>query len=304
MENRRVSVGTGWSILKDMILRSTPADGGSYKTPVSGMTFHRQINNADPKPHFMEPVVIVVAQGTKLVRIGSQEYYYGENVCFVCGVDMPVASCIMEAAPEKPYLALSLHLDAGLIANLASRVPPPEKTPGCFRGAMAQKVEPDLLDAFVRLALLLEKPEHIPVMEELLIREIHYRLLAGPFGGILRSLNTFGSQGHQIARAIAWLRENYRKPLVVEELARRANMAQSTFHKYFKELTALSPLQYQKRLRLAEAQNLMLAKGYDVTQAAMTVGYESATQFIREYKRLFGEPPKKNIRNLKSAGNI
>ena len=164
-------------------------------------------------------------------------------------------------------------------------------------------MEADLLDAFVRLAEAAQQPQPVPVLEELLMREIHYRLLVGPFGGILRTLNTFGSQGHQITRAIAWLRENYRKPLAVEELAGRVNMAPSTFHKYFKGITTLSPLQYQKRLRLGEAQRLMLSQGYDVTQAALSVGYESATQFIREYKRLFGEPPKRNIKNLKETFN-
>ncbi len=209
----------------------------------------------------------------------------------------------MEASPEKPYLSLSLSLDTGLIAALASRVPPSGRLPLSFRGATAQKVEADLLDAFVRLAEAAQQPQPVPVLEELLMREIHYRLLVGPFGGILRTLNTFGSQGHQITRAIAWLRENYRKPLAVEELAGRVNMAPSTFHKYFKGITTLSPLQYQKRLRLGEAQRLMLSQGYDVTQAALSVGYESATQFIREYKRLFGEPPKRNIKNLKETFN-
>ncbi|MDR2367010.1 MAG: AraC family transcriptional regulator, partial [Deltaproteobacteria bacterium] len=253
------------------------------------------------KPHFFEPVVIVVAQGTKLVRIGSEERYYGENVCFVCGVDMPVSSCVMEASEEKPYLALSLYLDTGLIANLASKVPPSATAPGFFRGAMTQQVEPELLDSFVRLAELAGKPEQIPVMEELLLREIHYRLLVGPFGGILRTLNTFGSQGHQITRAIAWLKENYREPLLVEDLANLANMAPSTFHKYFRDITTLSPIQYQKRLRLGEAQRLMLSEGHDVTQAAMAVGYESATQFIREYKRLFGDPPRRSVMGMKGT---
>ena len=303
MAKARVDMDNGWSILKDAILRGTSSRSETQPTPIRGLLFHRQVSNADPKPHFFEPVVIVVAQGTKLVRIGGEEHHYGEKSCFVCGVDMPVSSCVMEASPEKPYLSLSLSLDTGLIAALASKVPPSGRLPVSFRGATAQKVEADLLDAFVRLAEAAEQPQAAPVLEELLMREIHYRLLVGPFGGILRTLNTLGSQGHQITRAVAWLRENYRKPLAVEELAGRANMAPSTFHKYFKDITTLSPLQYQKRLRLGEAQSLMLSKGYDVTEAAFSVGYESATQFIREYKRLFGEPPKRNIKNLKENFN-
>jgi AraC-like DNA-binding protein len=245
-------------------------------------------------------VIIVVAQGKKLIKIGAKEHHYGENICFVSGVDMPVTSCVMEASEEKPYLSMSLYLDTGLIASLASKVPPsPGHGGGIALGAMTQEVEPDLLDAFLRLVELTDKPKQIPIMKELLLREIHYRLLAGPFGSILRSLNTLGSQGNQISQAISWLKDNYKEPLMVEDLASRSNMATSTFHKYFKDITTLSPLQYQKRLRLGEAQRLMLAEGADVTQAAMAVGYESATQFIREYKRLFGEPPRRNVMHIR-----
>lgn len=301
MVKARVNEDNSWDVLKDAIIKGTSARAGSHPTAIKGFVFHRQVNNEDPKPHFFEPVVIVVAQGSKLVRIGHEERRYGENICFVCGVDMPVSSCVMEASEEKPYLSLSLNLDTALIAELASKVPPGSVASGYLRGAMTQNMEADLLDSFVRLAELANKPEQIPVMEGLLLREIHYRLLAGPFGGILRSLTTFGSYGHHVTRAIAWLKDHFREPLLVEDLAGRSNMAPSTFHKYFKEITTLSPLQYQKRLRLGEAQRLMLSEGHDVTQAAMAVGYESATQFIREYKRLYGEPPRRYITIMKSA---
>ena len=296
----RVNTENSWAILKDAILQSTPSRSGTYPTPVKGFQFYRQTSNTDPKPSFYRPAVIVAVQGKKRVRIGQDEQYYSENICFVCGVDMPASSCVMEASEEKPYLALSLYLDAGLIASLASRIPPATTEAGFFRGAALQEVEPDLLDSFVRLVELTRTPEQIPVMEELLIREIHYRLLTSSFGGVLRTLNTFGSQGHQITRAIAWLKEYYKEPLLVQELAGRSNMAPSTFHKYFKNITTLSPLQYQKRLRLDEAQRLMLSGEYDVTQAAMAVGYESVTQFIREYKRLFGDPPRRNIMKMRN----
>lgn len=301
MVKARVNEDNSWDVLKDAIIKGTSARAGSHPTAIKGFVFHRQVNNEDPKPHFFEPVVIVVAQGSKLVRIGHEERRYGENICFVCGVDMPVSSCVMEASEEKPYLSLSLNLDTALIAELASKVPPGSVASGYLRGAMTQNMEADLLDSFVRLAELANKPEQIPVMEGLLLREIHYRLLAGPFGGILRSLTTFGSYGHHVTRAIAWLKDHFREPLLVEDLAGRSNMAPSTFHKYFKEITTLSPLQYQKRLRLGEAQRLMLSEGHDVTQAAMAMGYESATQFIREYKRLYGEPPRRYITIMKSA---
>ena len=297
----RVDTGKSWTILKETILRNTPSPSGCGPTAIKGLLFHCHVGDADPKPHFFEPVIIVVAQGKKFVKIGLEEYRYGENICFVCGVDMPVSSCVMEACAEKPYLAMSLNLDPGLIVSLSSQVPPTTTASDSFRGAMVQEVESGLLDSFVRLAELVEKPQEMPVMEELLIREIHYRLLASSCGNTLRTLNTFGSQGHQIARAIAWLKDNYKEPLLVEELASRSHMAASTFHKYFKEITTLSPLQYQKRLRLDEAQRLLLSDGYNVTAAAMDVGYESATQFIREYKRLFGEPPRRHVMSVKNT---
>lgn len=300
-EQARVDTDKSWAILREKISRSSFNRSGSHSTAIKGLLFHRQTSNAEPQPRFFEPVIIVVAQGRKLVKIGLEECHYGENICFVCGIDMPVSSCVIEASEEKPYLSMSLYLDTGLIASLASKVPPTATVSSFFRGAMIQELEPDLLDSFVRLAELAEKPDQIPVMEELLLREIHYRLLASSFGNTLRTLNTFGSQWNQITMAIAWLKENYKEPMLVEDLAGRANMAPSTFHKYFKDITALSPLQYQKRLRLDEAQRLMLSEGHDVTQAAMTVGYESVTQFIREYKRLFGEPPRKNVMSIKNT---
>ena len=297
----RIDSDKNWSVLRKNLLEKTSSGAGSYRTAIGGFQMHRHASNNDPKPSFYKPVIVVVAQGQKWMRVGEEEYRLGENLCFITGVDMPVSSCVMVASEERPYLSMSLDLDTRLIVDLASKVPPPSGQCGNgVRGAVFQRVEPDLLDAFLRLTELTEKPEQIPVMGELLLREIHYRLLTGPFGGILRSLNTFGSQGNLVARAVSWLKENYREPLYVEELAGRLNMAPSTFHKHFKDVTTLSPLQYQKRLRLGEAQRLMLSGGCDVTQAATSVGYESATQFIREYKRLFGESPRRDVARLQS----
>lgn len=234
--------------------------------------------------------------------VGDDEYHFGDNLYFMAGVDMPASSCIMEASVEKPYLSLSLDLDPGLIAILASKTPPASMSGGGLsKGAVVQDVAPDLLDALLRLVELTEKPTQIPVMAELLLREIHYRLLDSPYGEILRRLNAFGTQSNQITRSIAWLKDHYKEPLLVEELAGRMHMAPSTFHKYFKEVTTLSPLQYQKRLRLNEAQRLMLTQGFTVAEAAFAVGYESSTQFIREYKRLFGEPPRKDVVKMQAA---
>lgn len=301
MENNRVDTEKSWRLLREGILRNTLSGSGAYKTEIEGFVVYRHINNQYPKPQFFQPVIIVVAQGEKLVRIGNEEFKYGGNICFVAGTDMPLSSCVMQASEERPCLSMSLNLNTDIIASLATRIPPPIESSGSITaGAMIQKVDPDLLDAFLRLLELAQKPQQIPIMQELLIQEIHYRLLTGPFGHILRTLNTAGSHGHQVSQAISWLKDNYKEPLLVEKLAGRSNMAPSTFYRYFKDVTTLSPLQYQKRLRLIEAQRLMLMESYDVTEAALTVGYESSSQFIREYKRLFGEPPRRNIVHLKN----
>jgi transcriptional regulator GlxA family with amidase domain len=161
------------------------------------------------------------------------------------------------------------------------------------------EVDPDVLDAFLRLVELLDRPEQIPVLAPMIIREIHYRLLIGPQGERLRMINTLGTQSNQIARSITWLKENYREPLQVDELARKVNMATSTFHRHFRQVTTLSPLQFQKRMRLFEAQRRMLVENEDASIAALAVGYESPTQFNREYKRQFGEPPHRNVNQIR-----
>jgi AraC-like DNA-binding protein len=247
-----------------------------------------------------KPLVAVVIQGSKRSVIGSEEYRYGENHCLVIGVDVPSANHVITASPEKPFLAVSLDLDKYLITQLAAEIPPsPTVENDACKGMAVAKVDPDVMDAFLRLVDLLDRPEQIPVLAPLIIREIHYRLLIGPQGERLRVVNTLGTQSNQIARTITWLRDNYKEPLQVDELARKANMAASTFHRHFRQVTTISPLQFQKHLRLYEAQRLMLVENEDAAIAAMAVGYESPTQFNREYKRMFGEPPHRHVNQLR-----
>lgn len=302
-ENYRVDFEKSRAALKEVLLQRLP-EAGTCPTSVDGFVLHRYNSGDAPKPRFYDPVIIVVVQGKKWARIGAEDIPYGEHTCFIAGVDMPVSSCIMEASEDKPFLSMALNLDKSLIATLAAKVPPSTEYSACsLAGAVVQPVGPELLDAFLRLLELTEKPEQAKVLGELVYQEIHYRLLTSPFGTQLRALNTLGSQSNQIAHALSWLRENYNKALRVEELAARLHMAPSTFHKHFKEITTISPLQYQKQLRLTEAQRLMLSDNYDVTQAAFAVGYESSTQFNREYKRLFGESPRKDVMKIRGAGN-
>lgn len=312
--------------LRDILLARMP-EQGNYPTAVEGFDLHRYNSGEAPKPRFYEPVIIVVVQGKKLVRIGTEDIPYGENSCFIAGINMPVASCVMEACADKPYLSMSLNLDKSLIATLAAKILPTANgttnatsttytadaastiDANCASGATdaigatVQKLDAELLDAFLRLLELTKNADQAMILGPLLYQEIHYRLLNSPFGDRLRALNTLGSQSNQITRAVSWLQEHYKESLHVEKLAERLNMATSTFHRHFKEITTLSPLQYQKHIRLSEAQRLMLAADFDATQAAFAVGYESATQFNREYKRLFGESPRKDVMKIRGMGS-
>ncbi len=274
-------------------------------TEVEGLMLSRRENADQTENCFYTPTVGVVIQGSKWSRIGSEEYHYGELYCLVAGVDMPGIYHLTDASPEKPFLAVSMQLDRYLITQLILEAPSSLHTPDTecsCRGVALAVVEHGVLDAFSRLVDLLDHPEQIPVLAPLIKRELHYRLLLGPHGECLRQLNTLGTQSNQIATAISWLRDNYREPLLVEALAKKVNMAPSTFHRHFRLVTTLSPLQFQKRLRLYEAQRLMLMEDIDTGTASMSVGYESATQFNREYKREFGNPPFRDITRMRTFG--
>ncbi len=212
-------------------------------------------------------------------------------------MEVPSVNYLSMASSEKPFLSVSLQVDRFLAARCARDI-----APGCAiapetetsENISVADIDIDVLDAFARLVSLLDTPEYIPHLAPLIIEEIHCRMLMGHQGKLLRQVNTAGTRGNQIARAVSWLREHYREPLHIDELARRVNMAPSTFFRHFREITLLSPLQYQKQLRLHEAQRLMLVEKQYVSSAALAVGYENVKQFSREYKRLFGEPPSRD----------
>jgi AraC-like DNA-binding protein len=248
-----------------------------------------------------------VAQGKKHSFVGTEEVIYSPKKCVFIGVDLPSEGRIIEASPEKPFLAIVLELSASIFSELLAGIPSSETAELCDKlpprqGMAVVDAELHVLDAFLRLTELLKpqvkSPADRAVLSPLIIREIHYRLLQGPLGNHLRMIHTQGSQSYQIAQVIFWLKNNYAKPLHVNDLAKMADMAPSTFRRHFLRLTTLSPLQYQKRLRLHESQHLMLTEGMDAAHAAYSVGYESITQFTREYKRMFGEPPGRNVKRL------
>lgn len=286
------------SILRDTLLALLP-DQGSYATEIQGISLHRFNDDEQPRAMIYNPILVVVVQGRKWVKIGTQEFIYGDHSCFVAGIDMPVFCCVKEASTEKPYLALTMDLDHGLLTKLMALNRPDAGCGGFIpTGALVRRIDNEMLDACLRLISLLARPEQIPFLAPLFRAEIHYRLLLGLFGRQLRSLYTAGSLGSRMISAINWLRQNYKHHLHVETLAEQVNMATSTFHKNFKSVTTLSPLQYQKRLRLSEAQRLMLVDALKVTDAAFAVGYKSLIRFSREYRRLYGTQPEKDVARI------
>lgn len=285
--------------LKERIADHAP-EPGSHATAIPGLHLVRRVETNELRL-FYKPFIGLTVQGFKHTVVGRDEYTYGEYHCFVAGVDMPSQSSIIVASPEKPFLALSLDLDRALVAELAAGMPSSARQPDAGRAVAVAEADPRVMDAFLRLTELLDAPQDIPVMAPMLIREIHYRLLQGPQGAWLRTICSLGTTSNQVAQAVTWLRENIGVPLRVEELARSVGMSPSSFFRNFKQVTTLSPLQFQKMLRLYEAQRLMLAGEYDAAGAAYAVGYESPTQFIREYKRLFGDPPHRDISRKRAA---
>jgi AraC-like DNA-binding protein len=272
-------------------------------TDIAGLTLHRRTVPTAPCSATYEPGVIVIAQGRKQADLGGRTFVYGESRYLLTAVDLPVVSRVVEASEAVPCLAMALRLQMPLVRELLSReeirVPaPPSDSPAIATGEMTA----EFLSACCRLVDLLDNPPDIPFLSGLVEREIIYRILRGPEGTRLRAIATLGDQSHRTAKAIGWIRANYAKPLRVEALAEIAGMGVSTLHHHFRALTAMSPLQYQKQLRLQAARERMFVDGVDAASAAFAVGYESPSQFNREYSRFFGQPPMRDIRALRSPG--
>ena len=286
--------------LKERLLKWLP-EQSRLETPIPGLALSRYDENISAIKCFYNPMVALVVQGFKRSMIGDHEANYGELHCVTVGIDMPGIFHITDASPQAPFLSLSVKLDRRIITQLITEAPSVVTAQeGEVPSVVVDEAGKDLLQAFSRLVELLDTPSRISVLAPMILREIHYYLLCGSQGKCLRLFNTNGTQANQIAQAISWLRENYTSPLRMEELARYVNMAPSTFNRHFKEVTSLSPLQFQKRLRLYEAERLMLLEGKDAGTAALMVGYESGSQFNREYKRQFGAPPRKDIAKKRS----
>ncbi|QWV93834.1 AraC family transcriptional regulator [Geomonas oryzisoli] len=271
-----------------------------FETPIPGLSLFKREEVTEPTSGMYEPSVCLVAQGAKRVQLGDETLTYDANHFLITSVHLPTVVQIIEASPEKPYLGLRLMLDLREVSQLMldSNLPQP-RTQQSSRGMAVGEVNLPLLSAFQRLIDLLGEEKDIPILAPMIQREIIYRLLVGDQGARLRQMASAGSQSQQIARAIDWLKGNFSSPLRIDDLATKVNMSTSTFHHHFRTLTAMSPLQYQKMLRLNEARRQMLTERVDATTAAFNVGYESASQFSREYSRLFGTPPLRDITHLR-----
>lgn len=272
-------------------------------TPVPGLAVARLSSWGTAASYLYEPSLCMIAQGSKRVDLGDVIYHYDERTFLLTSVGLPTVVQVERASEEAPYTSFQLFLDLDiarqLITDMELQGTAPVRTEA---GMVAAPMTEDLLDPILRLVGLLSRPKDIPILAAGIHREILYRLLTSPAGERLRQIVCLGTQSNRSAKAIAWLRQNFTRRLRIEDLAEEAGMAVSTLHHHFRAVTSMSPLQFQKHLRLHEARRLMLAENLDAGVAALQVGYESVTQFNREYRRLFGAPPRRDVNALQAAG--
>jgi AraC-like DNA-binding protein len=280
-----------------LLERLTGEMEGSVETPIAGLTLHRIMRPGGPKPAIQMPALSLIAQGSKRLLVGGEEYEYDPLHYMVTSVDLPAVGKVTVASATQPYLGLRLDLDVEAIVELIQDEKlPPVAHAEASRGLFVNRLSTTMLDAVLRLLRLVETPDDIPILSPMVKREILYRLLRNGQGARLRQMALQDSQTQRVAKAIRLLRENFVRSIRVESLAKDVHMSVSSLHHQFKAVTAMSPLQYQKQLRLQEGRRLMLFGDVDVAIAAHRVGYESASQFSREYSRFFGAPPLRDRR--------
>ncbi|MCA9258375.1 MAG: AraC family transcriptional regulator [Planctomycetales bacterium] len=271
---------------------------GTCETLIPQLSLYRASEPSVGEAVVYAPSLCVVVQGAKEVSVEGETYHYDSAHSLLVSVDLPANSRVVEATPAKPCLVAVIQIDSADVGDLLAESPaiPP-------RGAMSRAVgvtpaARELLDAINRLVGLLDSPADIPALSPLVLREITYRLLCGPQGLRLRQIAAPGTPAQRIARVIRWLRDHFAEPIRVDQLAQQMGLSQSALHQHFKAMTGLSPLQYQKRVRLQEARRAMLSDGLEAAEAAFLVGYESPSQFGREYRRLFGASPRQDVAAL------
>ena len=283
---------------------------GDTLTAVPSLILYRRSSPTSCTSAAYQPSFVLFLEGQKRINLGRTTYLCGAGNFLLTSLDLPVVSQVVAATPETPLLGLILRLEISEVRRILSA----EELPGSSAQAQAHpdlSIDPggmaigvasaELLNACLRLIDLLDTPHDIPFLAALIQQEIIYRLLRSPQGAHLRAIATLGDQSHRTAKAVSWLRMNYARPLRIEQLATMAQMGVSTLHHHFRSLTSMSPLQYQKHLRLHVARERMLNDGLDAATAAYEVGYESPSQFNREYSRFFGQPPMRDIKSRRSA---
>lgn len=276
--------------ISDIISRHVTVDG-LHASALPRVSLVRSCRPTEPAPAVYKPTLCLIAQGRKQVEIGGRSYVYDPAKYLAVSLDLPLTGAILEASRERPYLCAVLDIDLSVLSDLMLQHPPepgPEPT-GLALGV--SEVEPGLLDAMLRLLRLLDTPKDAAALAPLAEREILYRLLFGGQAPMIRRIAAAESRLKQVSRAIAWIRDNYARPFSVEDLAAQVGMSPSSFHSHFKAATSLSPLQHRTRLRLQEARRMMVLEVMDAASAGFAVGYESPSQFSRDYSRAFGSPP-------------
>ena len=275
---------------------------GAYGTAIPGLYLSKLSITSAPRHMVDTAVFCVVAQGVKSVLLNNERYVYNPSTYLVVSLDLPLVGQIVEASQEKPALGLSIDLDFTEIGALILEAElPVQSEPWNQRSLFVNRLDEDLLDAVIRLTCLLKKPAQIPILAPLIRREIFCKLLLSEHSGLLRQMTADNSQVRRIAAGIVWLKKNATRPISMDELAREVHMSPSTMHSWFKAVTTMSPLQFQKQLRLQEARRILLFETTDATTASQRVGYESPSQFSREYSRLFGLPPLRDIERLRAV---
>ena len=288
--------------LSSRVARLAPVDG-THQSALPSLALTRGSTSTVCMPTVYQPCLGIVVQGRKRAILNDEVFHYDALNYLVVSVTLPAMGQVLEASPERPYLSLRLNLDleeiARLLLELGDRGPSPTTAD---RGLFVARMDEPLLDAVLRMVKLLDAPDDIAVLGPVVQREIYYRMLRGELGYRLVDLAQAEGGNHRIVRAIEWLKQRYAAPLRIEEIADAVHMSPSALHHRFKAVTAMSPLQYQKHLRLHEARRLMFADGIECAAAGHRVGYESASQFSREYRRLFGAPPRTEIARLRETG--
>lgn len=285
--------------LAHRIARALPRDGTIEPQP--GLHFRRHSGPTEPVHGFYEPAFCVIAQGSKAIMLGEDTFRYDPAHYMISTVELPMTGQVIVASPERPYLGFRLVLDPYVVTSVMveSGVVQPRGDGGGVKSVDVSPLDANLLDATLRLVRLIDTPREYRVLAPLVIREIVYRLLTGAQGCRMRHLATFGGHAHRMVRAVEKIRQNFDKPLRIEDIARELAMSVSGFHAHFRAVTAMSPLQFQKQLRLQEARRLMLSENLDAAEAGYRVGYDDASHFSREYKRHFGEPPMRDVEQLR-----